>query len=120
MTGNSSADAREAFEKSLLECVEDINNVLPGLSRRYDMTVIIGALAEHVGCALRVLMHENICDARQARLAITHMEGSAFVRKTAQLKPQGPPAAAGGPPRVTPAAGRPAPVGRPPENPTRH
>jgi hypothetical protein len=89
MTGN--AQGREAFQKSLLECVQDINKLLPGLSHRYDMTVIISALAEHVGAALQVLIRKNICDARQAGLIIKQIEGSAFLRGTAKPKTPGSP-----------------------------
>lgn len=72
---------RESFQNGLLACVRDINEVLPGLSRRYDMVVIISALAEHMGSALRILIRRKVCDARQARLAIQHIEGTAFLWK---------------------------------------
>lgn len=91
MTENPSTAGREAFQKSLLECVQDINEMLPGLSRRYDMTVIIAGLAEHVGAALQVLIRKNICDVRQAGRVIEQIEGSAFVRKGAQPRSQGSP-----------------------------
>src|ERR1700748_3385222 len=74
MTGNSSTAGRETFDASLLACVEDINKLLPGLSRRYDLTVIMTALAEHVGSALKVLMHKQVCDALQARRVIKNIE----------------------------------------------
>ncbi len=103
MTENPSTAGREAFQKSLLECVQDINEMLPRLSRRYDMTVIIGGLAEHVGAALQVLIRKNICDVRQAGLVIEQIESSAFVRKGAQPGGQGSPggAAAGSPENST-------------------
>jgi hypothetical protein len=89
MTGNSSTAGREAFDKSLLECVEDINKLLPALSRRYDTTVIIGALAEQVGSALKVLMQKKVCNARQALQVIDSIESSAFRDKPAKPKPRG-------------------------------
>jgi hypothetical protein len=61
--------------------VEDINKILPGLNRRYDMMVIVCALAEHVGAALRILVRRNICAAAHARLVISRIEGTAFMRK---------------------------------------
>jgi hypothetical protein len=90
MTGNSSAAGHETFDESLLECVEDINKLLPGLGRRYDMTVILSALAEHVGSALKALMLRKVCDARQARQVIKNIESAAFQPRAAQLKTEGP------------------------------
>ena len=78
MTGNSSTAGRETFDASLLACVEDINKLLPGLSRRYDLTVIMTALAEHVGSALKVLMHKQVCDALQARRADAEARAAAL------------------------------------------
>ena len=133
MTENPGAAEREAFAKSLFECVQDINQMLPRLSRRYDMTVIIGGLAEHVGAALQVLIRKNICDVRQAGLVIEQIEGSALVRKGASTGAQGSASGAaawgapvsgttvtcgpdaGPPAAITPATGTPA-----AENPTRH
>jgi hypothetical protein len=93
----------QAFESGLLACVQDINELLPGLSRRYDMVVIIDALAEHMGSALRILIRRKVCDARQARLVIQHIESTAFLRKNFR-KDSGTP-------------GGPAPAGRPPCSP---
>jgi hypothetical protein len=89
MTEKVSAAGQEAFQKSLLECVEDISELLSGLRRRYEMTVIIGAMAEHVGAALQVLMRKNVCDVRQAGLVIQQIETSAFLPKTAELEAEG-------------------------------
>jgi hypothetical protein len=84
MTGNSSAARHGAFDESLLACVEDINKLLAELGRRYDMTVVMGALCEHLGSALKALMLRNICDARRAQQLIKNIESSAFLRKPAQ------------------------------------
>ena len=91
MTGNSSTAEYGAFNQSLLECVEDINKLLPGLGRRYDMTVIMGALAEHLGSALKVLLLKKVCDARQVHQVIKNIESSAFPQKSAQPKAEGTP-----------------------------
>ena len=89
MTGNSSAaEPSEAFNVSLLQCVEDINKLLPGLARRYDMTVIMTALAEHVGSALKALLQKKVCDTRQVHQVIKNIETSAFLKKSAQPKPE--------------------------------
>ena len=91
MTGNSSTAGHGAFNQSLLKCVEDINKLLPGLGRRYDMTVIMGALAEHLGSALKVLLLKKVCDARQVHQVIKNIESSAFPQKSAQPKAEGTP-----------------------------
>jgi hypothetical protein len=91
MTGNSSAAASETFNESLLECVEDINKLLPGLGRRYDMTVIMSALAEHVGSALKVLLMKKVCDARQVHQVLKNIETSAFLTKSAEPKAESTP-----------------------------
>jgi hypothetical protein len=83
MAANSSATEPGTFDESLVACVADINELLPPLGRRYDMTVIISALAEHVGSALKVLMLRNICDVRQVRQVIKNIELSAFAPKEA-------------------------------------
>ena len=84
MTGNSSAAGHGTFDENLLACVEDINKLLAELGRRYDMTVVMGALCEHLGSALKVLMLRKVCDARQAQQVIKNIESSAFLRKPAQ------------------------------------
>jgi hypothetical protein len=81
MTGDSRAAEHGGFDESLLACVEDINKLLPELRRRYDMTVIMSALAEHLGSALNVLMRKKICNARQAQQLIENLEISASLRK---------------------------------------
>ncbi len=73
MTGEKQ-DGTAEFRKGMLECMEDLNGLLPGLSLRYDPPVIIEAMAEHVGSALWALRHKNLCDMRQARLALEHLE----------------------------------------------
>ena len=91
MTGNSSAAGSEAFNESLLECVEDINKLLPGLGRRYDMTVILSALAEHLGSALKVLMLKKVCDARQVHRVIQNIEAATLPPQAAQPKAESTP-----------------------------
>ena len=102
MTGNSSEAAPETFNESLLDCVEDINKLLPRLGRRYDMTVIMSALAEHVGSALKVLLMKKVCDAQQVHRVLENIETSAFLRKSAQAKAESTPEEAD---ETAPAAG---------------
>ena len=84
MTGNSSAAGHGSFDENLLACVEDINKLLEKLGRRYDMTVIMSALTEHLGSALKVLILRKICDAQRAQQLIKNIESSVFLGKPAQ------------------------------------
>jgi hypothetical protein len=137
MREDTGTNGREKFENGLLACVEDINKLLPELSRRYDMVVIISALAEHMGSALRILQRRKVCDATQARLVIKHIEGTAFLRNDAQHKASGTPPGGASPDEAAPdgstcssaatdsSASSPGLAGRPsgspaPENPARH
>lgn len=86
MTGNSSAAAPENFNERLLDCVDDINKLLPGLGRRYELTVILSALAEHLGSALQVLLTRKVCNAQQVHQVLQNIETSTFLRKSAQAK----------------------------------
>jgi hypothetical protein len=68
----------EKFAEDVLSCVDDLNGVLPRLATRYDDLVIIAALAEHVGGALRIFMHAGICSPDQARRVLEHVRDTAF------------------------------------------
>lgn len=93
MTVNENAEGMPAFHKSLLKCVEDIGALLPGLNRRYELPVIIDAMAEHVGAAVQVLLRKNLCDTRHARLLIKQLEGAAFMDAPEErAKAEAPPA----------------------------
>jgi hypothetical protein len=70
----------ERFAENVLSCVDDLNAVLPRLAARYDDLVIIAALAEHVGGALRIFMQAGICTPEQARRVLEHVEDTAFAR----------------------------------------
>jgi hypothetical protein len=90
MTVNSSATEAGAFDQNLVACVADIGELLPPLGLRYDMKVIISALAEHVGTALKVLMLRNVCDGRQVGRIIQNIEQSAFAPNSTQPEAQEP------------------------------
>jgi hypothetical protein len=77
MTGER-LDGCLEFHERVSDCVDDLNELLPGLSLRYDMPVVIGAMAEHVGLAIWALRHEKLCDMRHASLAVQHLEWLAF------------------------------------------
>ena len=68
----------ERFAEDVLSCVDDLNRVLPRLARRYEDLVIIAALAEHVGGALRIFMQAGICSREQARRVLEHVADTAF------------------------------------------
>jgi hypothetical protein len=87
---DANKDGRTAFENSLLECLEDLNKLLPGLSRRYETSVILTAMATHMGSALQVLLRKKLCDVRQVGLIIRQIEGWAFNRPTVKAEPSGP------------------------------
>jgi hypothetical protein len=68
----------QKFAEDVLSCVDDLNAVLPGLAARYEDLVIIAALAEHVGGALRIFMHAGVCSPDQARRVLAHVQDTAF------------------------------------------
>lgn len=70
----------ERFAEDVLSCVDDLNRILPRLASRYEDLVIIAALAEHVGGALRIFIQAGICSAEQARRVLEHVEDTAFAR----------------------------------------
>lgn len=69
----------ERFAENVLCCVDDLNAVLPRLATRYEDLVIIAALAEHVGGALRIFTQAGICSREQARRVLEHVADIAFV-----------------------------------------
>jgi hypothetical protein len=78
------SSVEERFAENVLSCVDDLNAVLPRLATRYEDLVIIAALAEHVGGALRIFMQAGICSADQARRVLAHVEDTAFARTGAE------------------------------------
>ena len=72
------SNAEEKFADDVLACVDELNAVLPRLATRYEDLVIVAALAEHVGGALRIFMNAGICNAQQARRVLAHLEEAAF------------------------------------------
>jgi hypothetical protein len=77
------ANAEEKFAEDVLNCVEDLNAVLPAFVARYDELVIVAALAEHVGGALRIFMRSGLCSTDQARRVLRHLEETAFTAPAA-------------------------------------
>ena len=71
-------NAEEKFAEDVLNCVDDLNAVLPAFATRYDELVLVAALAEHVGGALRIFMRAGLCSPEQARRVLRHLEETAF------------------------------------------
>jgi hypothetical protein len=85
MTDAVSTAGEDSFRKCIDACFDDLNAMLPDLARRYDITVIISAMAEHIGSALQVMRRKKYCDDRQTSQAIEHLERAAFMpREPAQ------------------------------------
>jgi hypothetical protein len=78
MNQDAGAAGQAAFEQGIVACMRDLDALLPDLASRYDQTVIVCAMAEHVGSALLALRRKKLCDDRQAELAIQHLERAAF------------------------------------------
>jgi hypothetical protein len=74
----------QRFAEDVLSCVDDLNRVLPRLASRYEDLVIVAALAEHVGGALRIFMRAGICSPEQARRVLEHVADTAFARTFAE------------------------------------
>jgi hypothetical protein len=68
----------EDFGEGVLACVDDINEMVPRLAKRFNVMVVVNAFAQHVGGALQLLIRRKICDAHQARLVLRHIEKAAF------------------------------------------
>ena len=68
------------FADDVLACVDDINTLLPTLFRSYDERVVVTAMAEHIGWALRLLMESGDCSPRVARRLLRLVESTAFLK----------------------------------------
>jgi hypothetical protein len=80
-------NAEEKFAENVLSCVEDLNAVLPGFVARYDELVLVAALAEHVGGALRIFLRAGLCSEAQARRVLRHLEETAFTAQSMEPPP---------------------------------
>jgi hypothetical protein len=78
-TGDSEPPAE--FQRRLLACWQGIDTLVLGLAERYDLTVILRALAEHTGMALLALMQCRTGGAVQALYLINRMESNAFPKE---------------------------------------
>jgi len=99
MTEDARAAGLAAFYDEMAACLADVNAMLPDLTRRYDLTIIVGAMAEQVGAALQALRRKKVCDDRQTGLAIERIEKRAFGPHPAEAKAEEPPESGSDPSR---------------------
>lgn len=79
LTAISASDYPQSeFEGRLLACWQGIDALVLGLAERYDLVVILSALAEHTGAGLLALMRYRTGGAPQALRLIHRMENNAF------------------------------------------
>ncbi len=83
-------DTPEAFEKSVFECMDDLNKLIPGLSDRYGAQVMVSALAEQMGSGLQILLRKKFCDPTQVRFLLRSVEDFAFHNPDIPGAPPGP------------------------------
>jgi 5'-deoxynucleotidase YfbR-like HD superfamily hydrolase len=90
MTEDARAAGLAAFHDEMEACVADLNVLVPDLTRRYDITIIMSAMAEQVGAALQALRRKKVNDDRQTALAIERIEKRAFGPYPAEAKAEEP------------------------------
>jgi hypothetical protein len=71
-------DPQGEFQSRLLACWQSIDALVFVLAERYDLMVILRALAEHAGVGLLALMQHRKGGALQALRIINRMEKNAF------------------------------------------
>jgi hypothetical protein len=76
--GRSVSRTPSSFADNVLTCVNDIADVIPRLTRRYDARVVVNAFAVHTSLALRNLVERGVCDAAQAQAVLRHVEQTAL------------------------------------------
>jgi hypothetical protein len=71
-------DLQGEFQRRLLACWQGIDAMVIELAERYDLMVIISALAEHTGTGLQALAQRETGGALQAQRLIGRIESNAF------------------------------------------
>ena len=66
------------FYDEMEACAADLNVIVPDLTRRYDLTIIVSAMAEQVGGALQAMRRKKLSDDQEIALAIERLETRAF------------------------------------------
>lgn len=77
------------FQRQLLACWQNIDTLVLGLAERYDLMVILSALAEHTGTGLLALSRHQAVGPTQALYLITRMESNAFPNGTGEQHHEG-------------------------------
>ena len=80
-------DSQAEFQRSLMACWQSIDALVLALAARYDLMVILSALAEHTGTGLQTLMQCSTGGAPQALHLISRMESNAFTSDTKGARP---------------------------------
>ena len=75
---NSINSANAQFAADVRDCVAALNAALPGLAERYEELVMLAALAEHVGGALKIFLDGRYCSPEEARHVLRRLETTAF------------------------------------------
>jgi len=86
MTEDARAAGLADFYDQVGACLEDLNAMLPELTARYGLTILVGAMAEQVGGALQALRRKKLCDDHQTGLAIERIATRAFGPHPAQVQ----------------------------------
>ena len=90
MTKDAHAAGAATFYDEMGACLADLNVILPDLTRRYGLTIIVSAMAEQVGAALQALRRKQVNDDWQTGLAIERIEKRAFGPYPAEPKAEDP------------------------------
>ena len=72
------------FQSRLLACWQGIDALVLALAGRYDLVVILSALAEHTGTGLLALMRYQPVGAPQVLRLIHRMQSNAFPNDSAE------------------------------------
>jgi len=68
----------EEFSGRVLDCIDEINRMLPSIVLREEPLVVVAALSQYVGETLQLSMSERICTLAQARRVFQHVEHTAM------------------------------------------
>jgi|KBSMisStandDraft_5_1062788.scaffolds.fasta_scaffold460558_3 hypothetical protein len=86
MTEEARAAGAADFYDEVGACLEDLNAMLPELTARYGLTILVGAMAEQVGGALQALRRKKLCDDHLTGMAIERIATRAFGPHPAQVQ----------------------------------
>jgi hypothetical protein len=76
---------KDRFERDVSACVKALNEHLPEIAARHTGTVLLAALAEHIGGALQILMSSGECSPERARQLLAELEQLVFAEPQREL-----------------------------------